>query len=101
MTIQKRSILVSVIFAFAFVLYGTGKYYSPSLILYVVEQSLIQKSPSGMDRIQLQNRLRAYLSAASDQNARTTRLLGISMYLEKVQHLTPGEIDKLLAIQRP
>jgi hypothetical protein len=101
MTIQKRSMIVGIVFAFAFILYGAAKYYSSSLILYVVEQSLIQKSPTGTDPARLQERLRAFLSTTSDQNARMSRLLGISIYLEKVQQLEPGELDKLLASERP
>jgi hypothetical protein len=100
MSIQKRSIIVVVLFAFALTLYGAAKYYSPSLILYVVEQSLIQKAPAGTDTVLLQNRLRTHLSTISDQSAQMRRLLRISEYLEKVQHLTPEELDRLLAIER-
>ncbi len=97
MTIQIRSLIVGTLFAFALVLYGAAKYYSPALIRYVVEQSLMQKAPSGTDPAQLHQRLQAHLSTASDQNAQLKRLLRISEYLEKVQHLAPGELDRLLA----
>ena len=33
----------------------SGKYYSPSLVLYVVEQSLMQKAPSGIDPASFMN----------------------------------------------
>jgi hypothetical protein len=101
MSIQKRSIIAGIILAFAFTLYGAAKHYSPSLILYVVQQSLIQKAPAGTDTAHLQNRLRAHLSTISNQSAQMRRLLQISEYLEKVQRLTLEEMDKLLAIERP
>ena len=100
MAIQKRSIIVGILFAFALTLYGAAKYYSPFLIRHVVEQSLKQKAPPGTDIAHLQDRVRAHLSTAADQNAKIKRLLRISEYLEKVQHLTPEELDKLLAIER-
>jgi hypothetical protein len=100
MTIQKRSIVVGVLLAFAFTLYGAAKHYSPSLILYIVEQSLVQKAPSGTDIAHLHAHLNALLSATPDQNARMRMLLRISESLEKVQTLTPGELDKLIATER-
>ena len=101
MPIQKRLIILSVLFAFAAVLYGAAKYYSPSLILYVVEQSLEQKAPSGTDSIMLRERLHALLGAIPDKNAQMEKLLRISNYLEKVQSLTPDELKDLLAVGRP
>jgi hypothetical protein len=65
-----------------------------------VEQSLIQKAPPGTDAAHLQDRLRAHLSTTSDQYARMRRLLRISESLEKVQSLTPEELDKLIAAER-
>jgi hypothetical protein len=96
-TLQKRSLTIGLLLAFALILYGTAKYYSPALIFYVVEQSLIQKAPSGMDSVTLHERLRALIAKEPDQNAQMKRLLQISGYLEKVQHLAPGDLDKLLA----
>jgi hypothetical protein len=101
MTIQKRSIVVVMVFAFASVLYGAAKYYSSSLILYVAEQSLIQKAPPGTDPVALHQRLSALLSAAPDQKSKMEKLLRLSEYLEKVQHLSPEEMDKLLAAEKP
>jgi hypothetical protein len=99
MTIQKRSIVMGALLAFASICYGAAKYYSPSLVLYVVKQSLIQKAPSGRDSILLQERLQALVSAAPNQKTLMERLLRISRYLEKVQHLTPEELDELLSIE--
>jgi hypothetical protein len=97
MTIQKRSIVIAALFALASVFYGVARHYSPYLVLYVVEQSLAQKAPSGTDSNLLRARLHALLSVTPDQDAQMKRLLRISQYLEKVQSLTPEELDKLLA----
>jgi hypothetical protein len=97
MTVQKRLITACTLLAFASILYGAGRHYSPALIRYVVEQSLIQKAPSGADPVHLQNRLRAILSKIQSRDAQTQKLLQISEYLEKVQFLTPEDVDSLMA----
>jgi hypothetical protein len=96
MTIQKRLIFVAAFFAFALVLYGAGKHYSAPLVLHVVEQSLVQKAPAGMDPAQIRERLHAFLAAAPDQEKKMKSLLRLSEYLEKVQCLTPEEFNELL-----
>ena len=97
MTVQKRLITACTLLAFASILYGAGRHYSPALIRHVVEQSLIQKAPSGADPVYLQNRLRAILSKIQNRDAQTQKLLQISEYLEKVQFLTPEDVDSLMA----
>ena len=101
MTIQKRSAVIATIAFIALVLWGTSRYYAPKLVLHVVEQSLEQKAPPGADPTVIQERLRTYLSTAPDQKAQMEQLLRISAYLEKVQHLTPQELDELLEAQKP
>lgn len=103
MAIQKRLIVAAAILFFASILYVAGRHYSPLLIQYVVEQSLIQKAPASVDPGSLPARLHVVLSAIPDQSAKTRRLLRISEYLEKVQFLTPEDLDKLMApgIQQP
>jgi hypothetical protein len=101
MTAKRRVNIFGVFVALAFILYGAAKYYSPFLVYHVVEQSLIQKAPAGTDSAQIQKRLHAALATAPDQNAQMRRLLRISEYLEKVQLLTPEELDKLTAIEKP
>lgn len=96
MTIQARSAIAGLLFALALILYGTAKHYSPILVLYVVEQSLIQKAPAGTDLAGLHGSLNRLLASESDQNERMKRLLRISEYLEKVQHLTKEDLDRLL-----
>jgi hypothetical protein len=96
MTIQRRVMIVAALFAFALVLYGIAKHYSAPLILHVVEQSLAQKAPAGIDAAQIRRRLRAFLAAASNQDKKMAQLLRISEFLEKVQYLTPEELDELV-----
>ena len=100
MTVQKRLIAACTVLAFASILYGAGRHYSPALIRHVVEQSLIQKAPSGADPVYLQNRMRAILSKIPDRNAQTRKLLQISEYLEKIQFLTPADLDSLMAPEK-
>jgi hypothetical protein len=101
MTIRKRSLVIASLFAVASVFYGVAKYYSPSLIFYVVEQSLIQKAPPGTDQATLQERFHARISAAPDKRSQMEELLRIAEYLEKVQRLTSEQLDELLAVGRP
>jgi hypothetical protein len=98
MAIQRRLLFAAVLFALALVLYGTGKYYSTPLILYVVEQSLAQKAPAGIEPRQLRERLHYYLDSAPDKNKKMERLFKISEYLEKVQFITPEELNELIPI---
>ena len=92
--------IVIALFALALILYGAARHYSSSLVRYVVEQSLAQKAPPGTDPAALHERLQALLSAAPDPNAQMQRLLRISQYVEKVQRLTPGEFEELLAVEK-
>jgi hypothetical protein len=98
MTIRKRSLVMALLLVVAAVLYGAARHYSPFMVEYVVQQTLIQKAPSGTDRVSLNLRFRALLSAAPSNQVRMERLLRISEYLEKVQSLTPGELEDLMAV---
>jgi hypothetical protein len=98
MAIQKRLLFVAALFAFALVLYGTGRHYSTPLILYVVEQSLAQKAPAGIEPTKLRERLHCYLDSSPSKNKKMERLLRISEYLEKVQYLTPEELNELIPV---
>jgi hypothetical protein len=101
MTIQKRSLVLGSLLVIAVIFYGAAKYYSPSLVFYVVEQSLLQKSPSGLNPNSLRARFHASISAVPDKNSKMERLLQISEYLEKVQRLSFAELNQLLAIEKP
>jgi hypothetical protein len=85
-----------VLFVVSSILYGAASYYSPSLVLHVVEQTLIQKAPEGVNPVWTRERLHTLLAAAPDQSARMAKLMHISERLEKVQTLTPEELDSLL-----
>ncbi len=100
MTIRKRSLVVGSLFAIASVLYGAAKYYSPSLVFYVVEQSLMQKTPSAINTSLLHERFRARVFSAPDKDSRMERLLRISESLEKVQYLTFQQLEELLAVDK-
>jgi hypothetical protein len=80
----------------ASIVYGTAKFYSPSLVFFVVEQTLIEKAPPGTDPTQLRERLRILVSAAPEPNARMEKLFRISAYLEKVQLLTPEQLNEVM-----
>ena len=101
MTIRKRSMVVITLGILALAFYGAARHYSPALVLHVVVQSLTQKAPLETDPILLQARLHKLLSAAPDEKAQMEKLLRISGYLEKVQRLTPEELDELLAVEKP
>jgi len=98
MTIRKRSLIMGSLLAVASVFYGAARHYSPFIVEYVVEQTVIQKAPSEIDRASLHSRFRALLSTAPSNPVKMERLLRISEYLEKVQSLTPGELEDLMAI---
>ncbi|MCL2877379.1 MAG: hypothetical protein FWF13_01210 [Acidobacteria bacterium] len=94
MTIQKRALILSALAALALIFYCAAGYYSPDLIYHVVEQSLIQKAPPGVDAPAVRRRLEALVYAEPDKKARVQRLLEISGYLEKIRRLTPEEWDR-------
>lgn len=75
---------------------GMGRYYSPILMAYVVEQTMIEKSPPGTDRAMLRSRFEALVSASHSREGKYKVLLQLSQFLEKVQELTKPELDMLL-----
>ena len=97
MKIRNRVAIVVLIAAISSFLYGAARHYSPSLVLYVVGQALMQKAPPEIPPAVLHERLHALLAAAPDDSERMKRLLRISERLEKVQKLTPEETNDLLA----
>lgn len=91
MTIQKRALILSALFAVALTFYSVAGYYSQNLIYHVVEQALIQKIPADVDSRTVKLRLEALVRAEPDKKVRIQRLLKISEYLEKKQRLTQEE----------
>ncbi len=93
---RRRLAVIGLLALLFLVIYGIAKSYSAEIVLYVVEQALIQKIPEGMDSLKVQRRFE-YLLASTPADAKLLKLMALSSYLEKVQKLTPGEIDRLLA----
>jgi hypothetical protein len=75
--------------------YGAGVHFSPMMVTYVVGQALIQKAPDGISTVTVRARYEAFLAAAPPA-ARLAKVMALSNYLEKVQKLTPTELDRLL-----
>lgn len=73
-----------------------ARHYSPAIVAYVVEQALIQKAPEGMSPILVKERFETLL-ASTPPEAKLMRLIVLSSYLEKVQKLTPRELERLMA----
>jgi hypothetical protein len=96
MTIQRRAGVMAVLIAVASILYLTARSYSPSLIQYVVEQTLIQKAPQGADPVGIRTHFHALMSSAPNRDDQIRQLIQISEYLERVQTLTPQELDELM-----
>jgi hypothetical protein len=99
MSILKRSAVMVLLAVFAGMVYAGARTYSPALISYVVEQSLLQKAPPNMHSGDIQERFGTYIDSYQDQDVRMQRLLVISKYLEKVQRLTIEEFDRLLPVE--
>lgn len=97
MSMQRRTMIMGALLISAAILYGVARRCSSGLVHYVVEQSLLQKAPAGVGPDELRARLDRHLSASPDERARLEKLLRISHYLEKVQHLTAEDLNDLLA----
>jgi hypothetical protein len=96
MTFRGRIWMMGALIAAALAVYGTAKYYSPSLMIYVTEQILIQKSPAGTDPESVHKRFHVYLSSLPDSKSKVEAVMAISQYLEKIQQLPSQELDRLL-----
>jgi len=78
--------------------YLTAKLCAGSIVAYVVEETLIQKAPPGMDPHLLRSRLESRLAACPDETTRLQRLMEIAQTLERVQTLTPHELEGALKV---
>lgn len=96
MTLRARMSVVALLAASALGAYAAARYHSAALEAYVVEQMLVQKSPTGTDPEFVRKRLQTLLASAPEAGDRMAKLLLLSQHLEKVQQLTPAELDKLL-----
>ncbi len=98
MSFRQRAAIVGVLAVIALAVYGAARHYRHTLVIYVVEQSLMQKAPPGSDPALLAMRLRALLASIPDNNERFAKVLAISQEIEKVQTLTPQELEQLLSV---
>jgi hypothetical protein len=96
MTFRGRVWVMGSLIAAALTIYGVAKLKAPSLMTYVTEQTLLQKAPPGTDTELLDKRFHAYLSSLPDSEAKLQAIMAISQYLEKIQQLSPQELDRLL-----
>ncbi|NWG12440.1 MAG: hypothetical protein HXY20_02770 [Acidobacteria bacterium] len=76
--------------------YALGRLYAPVLVEYVVEETLLQKAPTGMDPALVRSRLASTLAASPDRNSRLKLLFEIARSLEKYPRLTPEDMDRLV-----
>jgi len=76
--------------------YLAASFCAPSIVAYVVEETLIQKAPPGTDLRILRLRPEKRLAGCSNKAARLERLLEIAQTLERTQRLTPGQLESAL-----
>ena len=96
MNFRRRLSVLGILTLLFLAVYGIGRLYSPAIMRYVVEQALMQKLPEGVRPEAVRDRFRAQL-AAVPQKDKLMKILELSKYLEKVQKLTPEELNRLLA----
>ncbi len=77
-------------------IYLAAKLCAGSIVAYVVEETLVQKAPPGTDPHLLRSRLESRLAACPDKASRLQRLMEIAQTLERVQALTPDQLESVL-----
>jgi hypothetical protein len=95
-TFRQRLAIMGLLLLVFLLIYGIARHYSSTIVAYVVEEALLQKAPEGMSPATVRQRFDAALASTS-QSDRLLRLLSLSSYIEKVQKLTPAELDRLLS----
>lgn len=98
-TFKQRIIVLGLLAALYLALNGVARYYAPAIVTYVVKQALIQKAPESMSIILVQERFQTFLASGAP-GSKLKKLFALSNYLEKVQKLTPTELDQLLAPEK-
>jgi hypothetical protein len=97
MSLSGRLVILCLVAVLFLATYAVGRYYSPMLVYYVVTEALIEKAPAGTDPAWLRSRISALRPvSSSDNRKRLNRLLVISQRIERVQKLTPSELEDLL-----
>ncbi len=95
-TFGRRVAVLSFLILSFLLIYGIAKSYSYDIVVYVVEQALLQKAPESISAAKVQERFKTAL-ASTPADQKLLKLMSLSSYLEKVQKLTPEELDRLLA----
>jgi hypothetical protein len=95
-TFGRRVAVLGFLILFFLLIFGIARSYSYAIVAYVVEQALLQKAPEGTSTAQVQERFETAL-ASTPEESKLLKLMALSSYLEKVQKLTPTELDRLLA----
>ncbi len=98
MNFQRRAAIVGLLAVIGLAVYCAGIVYSQALVVYVVEQSLVEKAPAGTDSALLRARFHAMLASVADKKLKLARVLAMSQDLEKVQTLTPQEVEQMLSV---
>lgn len=96
MSFSRRLCTVGILLALAMVAYAVASRYSAKIVIYVVEQTLIQKSPPGSDPTVVRQRFRAHMEALSGEDAKLQKALTLSQYLEKFQRLSSFQLESLI-----
>jgi len=98
MNLRRRLMVLVIIAASFFALYGLGKHYSPALVRYVVIQTLLEKVPAGTDPAWVTARVTALADSSEGSAAGMARMMAISQQIEKIQRLTEGQMTELLGL---
>lgn len=96
MTFRRRVWVVVLLLVAALSAYLGARLHSRSLVLYVVEQTLLQKAPSGTDASTIHERFQVFIDSAPTAQDGLNRALRLSQYLERIQWLTGEELGRLL-----
>ena len=95
-TFGQRILILCLAIVLFLTAYAIAKSYAPSMVAHVVKQALIEKAPAGMNPTLAGERFDK-LMAAIPSDYKLEKMLALSNYLEKVQELTPAELEHLLA----
>jgi hypothetical protein len=74
--------------------YGVLRHFSPRLVEYVVEETLVQKAPPGSDPAALRTRFAQRMASLPDAGTRLENLLLLSQSLEKVQVMETAALER-------
>jgi Skp family chaperone for outer membrane proteins len=96
MTLRMRFATLALMVILALAANAAARYYSTPLIVYVVEQTLLQKAPSSIGHEAIHNRFQKFLAAASERRSMQEELLALARSLEKNQQLSADELRRLL-----